>query len=547
MKLPETWRKVRLGTICQINPRLDTADKPTNDMIVSFVPMAAVDEVDGIIAKFETREYAEVSKGFTPFRNGDVLFAKITPSMENGKAAVATNLVNGLGFGSTEFHVLRPSEFLLAEYLLHFIRQPRFRKYAAAAFVGSGGQQRVPSAFLARTPIPLPPLNEQQRIVAILDEANELRRTRQKVIQEAQELNSNIFLSMFGNPIHNAKEYKRQPLGKLGKLDRGRSKHRPRDVDFLFGGSYPFIQTGDVTNSEGWITAYSQTYSEAGLAQSRLWPKGTLCITIAANIARTGILDFDACFPDSVVGFTPNNAVTSEYVMFAIGFFQAHLEKQAPQAAQKNINLEILRNLSLPAPPIEQQIHFSNIVGEIRKSLIAMGSAASSLDTITEQLSRMAFSGQLTETWRVYHHRELEAAARERDRKLAGQPRITLTEHAPEERRISSLLERNWLKSQWSEVQQSVWDALIHQRRGSLTPSEEGALTEFRQQCFQIEHLENADDRILRALEQLAGMGLIAKVSVRNEEGEYVTAYRPLRDEERSRGDDIAVLSGAVG
>ena len=150
---------------------------------------------------------------------------------------------------------------------------------------------------------------------------------------------------MFGDPISNPKGYRKVALGKLGQLDRGISKHRPRDAAFLYGGDYPFIQTGDVTNSGGWIISHSQTYSEAGLAQSRLWPKGILCITIAANIARTGILTFDACFPDSIVGFLPGPDVTIEYVMYAIGLFQYHLEAQAPQAAQKNINLQVLRTL----------------------------------------------------------------------------------------------------------------------------------------------------------------------------------------------------------
>ena len=151
----------------------------------------------------------------------------------------------------------------------------------------------------------MPTLQEQERIVAILRQAGEIRRFRREAMDEAQRLYSALFLEMFGDPITNPKPFKKQRLDSLGGLDRGQSRHRPRDAAFLFGGDYPFIQTGDVANSNGWITSDSQTYSEAGLAQSRLWQKGTLCITIAANIAKTGILTFDACFPDSVVGFLP--------------------------------------------------------------------------------------------------------------------------------------------------------------------------------------------------------------------------------------------------
>jgi type I restriction enzyme, S subunit len=168
MNLPKTWRLVRLSMVCEINPPLLGNERPNPETLVSFVPMAAVDEVAGKITRIETRAFREVSKGFTPFRENDVLFAKITPSMENGKAAIATELENGLGFGSTEFHVLRTTEHLSPEYLYYFVRQPRFRERARAAFVGSAGQQRVPRDFLERVQLPLPPLTEQQRIVAIL-------------------------------------------------------------------------------------------------------------------------------------------------------------------------------------------------------------------------------------------------------------------------------------------------------------------------------------------------------------------------------------------
>src|SRR5947207_4830086 len=125
-------------------------------------------------------------------------------------------------------------------------------------------------------------------------------------------------------------------LDELGSVSRGRSRHRPRDAAHLYGGPYPFVQTGDIKHAHLYLTTYNQTYSEAGLAQSRLWPKGTLCITIAANIAKTAILSFDACFPDSIVGFIPNSNVTVAYVHHWLELIQTDLENLAPQAAQKN-------------------------------------------------------------------------------------------------------------------------------------------------------------------------------------------------------------------
>lgn len=163
------WPIVPLLAVCELNPKLEANVRPAVDAPVTFVPMAAVDEQLAAITSPEERPYAEVQKGYTAFAEGDVLFAKVTPCMENGKAAVAHNLIGGIGFGSTEFHVLRPdTRLILAEYLLHFIRQPAFREQAKAAFVGTGGLQRVPPDFFKRVKLPLPSLPEQRRIVDAL-------------------------------------------------------------------------------------------------------------------------------------------------------------------------------------------------------------------------------------------------------------------------------------------------------------------------------------------------------------------------------------------
>jgi type I restriction enzyme S subunit len=141
-------------------------------------------------------------------------------------------------------------------------------------------------------------------------------------------------------------------LPNLGELARGKSKHRPRNDPKLYGGPYAFIQTAEVRASGGRIRRYSQTYNELGLAQSRLWPKGTLCITIAANIAETGILEFDACFPDSVVGLlVEGNPALARYVELYLRSVKDRLDRLAPATAQKNINLEILEQLEIPVPP----------------------------------------------------------------------------------------------------------------------------------------------------------------------------------------------------
>ncbi|MEE4220979.1 restriction endonuclease subunit S [Pseudomonas viridiflava] len=145
-------------------------------------------------------------------------------------------------------------------------------------------------------------------------------------------------------------------LSQAGWLDRGRSKHRPRSAEHLYGGPYPFVQTGTIRHSDTFISSVETTYSEAGLAQSRLWPIGTMCITIAANIGKTAILTMEACFPDSVVGFLPaTEEVSIRYVEYFMRSIQQKLENEAPATAQKNINLEILEKVVIPIPPFREQ------------------------------------------------------------------------------------------------------------------------------------------------------------------------------------------------
>ena len=156
-------------------------------------------------------------------------------------------------------------------------------------------------------------------------------------------------------------EYK--TLDQLGEVSRGRSKHRPRNDPSLFGGKYPFIQTADVKAANFYITEYDTTYNEKGLAQSRLWNPGTLCITIAANIADTGILAMDACFPDSVMGFLPYEGIADvRFVMYCFDILQQNCKKISQGAAQDNLSWEKLSTILFPAPPIEVQTQIADIL-----------------------------------------------------------------------------------------------------------------------------------------------------------------------------------------
>lgn len=165
--LPNGWRWIRLGDACHLNPRRPEIAR-ADGAPTTFIPMAAVAEEGRGIKAPELRPYDEIRKGYTFFAEGDVLFAKITPCLQNGKHAVAQGLKDGIGFGTTEFHVVRPGPDLTGEWVLYFLLQPAVLRGAETHFAGTVGQQRVPENYLANLAIPLPPLPEQRRIVSIL-------------------------------------------------------------------------------------------------------------------------------------------------------------------------------------------------------------------------------------------------------------------------------------------------------------------------------------------------------------------------------------------
>ena len=175
----------------------------------------------------------------------------------------------------------------------------------------------------------------------------------------------------------------------LGEFGRGRSKHRPRNDPSLYrGGKYPFVQTGDVARSNGIVRTYSSVYNDMGLAQSKLWPPGTMCITIAANIADTGILTFAACFPDSVVGFIPSPLFAdARYFEYFLRTAKQRIERFAPATAQKNINLEILSNVFIPLPPPTEMARIVAKVDQLMALCDTLEAALRRAETTAQKLA----------------------------------------------------------------------------------------------------------------------------------------------------------------
>lgn len=358
----------------------------------------------------------------TFLRKGDILIARLGDPL--CKACVFP--LDGLYITAVDVAILRiGSDVVNPKYLIYLLNSPWFKDQVKQYESGTT-RKRISRKNLDRIEMIFPPLPEQERIVARIEElfsqldagVETLKKTkaqlavyRQAVLKEAFEgrLTNHIPVSL-SLSWASGEETKKLPvipeewhyiaLKHLGDLGRGKSKHRPRNDPKLFlDGKYPFIQTGDVKAAINHITTFTKQYGEFGLSQSKIWPKGTLCITIAANIAETAFLGIEACFPDSVVGFTPNNSVLAEYIRYFIESQKIRLWAFAPATAQKNINLDTLEKLIVPYCGIDEQ---HNVISEIESRMSVCDSIEQTVDIALQQAEAMrqsilkeAFEGTL--------------------------------------------------------------------------------------------------------------------------------------------------------
>ncbi|MEO8152446.1 MAG: restriction endonuclease subunit S [Rhizobacter sp.] len=349
-----------------------------------------------------TAEAASMKSSANRFFPGDVLYGRLRPYLN--KVYLATFE----GICSPEFIVLPRTAGLSPEFLRYRLNSHDF--VAFAKHLNAGDRPRVDFDQISEFEILLPGEERQSQVVAYLDEqlsrldasvaalhrvqAN-LKRYRASVLKAACEgrlvpteaelarqefrefeTGEKLLQHLLAKRRTSQSERKfKEPaspvtdalpklpdgwhwatMPQVGELNRGKSKHRPRDDELLYGGPYPFVQTGDVRYADGILSRHSQTYSELGLQQSRLWPAGTLCITIAANIAETARLAYPACFPDSIVGFVCDGGeVMTKWIQMFLATAKEHLETFAPGTAQKNINLDVLQNTAIPLPPLAEQ------------------------------------------------------------------------------------------------------------------------------------------------------------------------------------------------
>ncbi len=407
-KLPPGWRWVRLGEVCSINPRRSRLSR-CPEAPTTFVPMRAVDEETGTITGAEIRPFAQVRKGYTYFQEGDVLFAKITPCMENGKSAIARNLLDGIGFGTTEFHVLRPTGEVTPEWIWLFVRRDGFRATAKAAFRGGVGQQRVPAEFLREHPLPLPPLPEQCRIVArieaLMERIREAWRLREEARQDADRLWQSVLADTFPRPGSElAPGWRWVRLGEVCSINprRSRLSRCPEAPTTFVPMRAVDEETGTITGAE--IRPFAQvrkgyTYFQEG---DVLFAKITPCMENGKSAIARNLLDGIGFGTTEFHVLRPTGEVTPEWIWLFVrrdGFRATAKAAFRGGVGQQRVPAEFLREHPLPLPPLPEQCRIVAHLESVRERVQALKNVQEHTEAHLKELERSildkAFRGEL--------------------------------------------------------------------------------------------------------------------------------------------------------
>jgi type I restriction enzyme S subunit len=396
MRLHDDCDTSPLGEVCQLNPpRKEIASLP-DDLDVSFVPMAAV-SADGRLVEVQTRKVGEVKKGFPHFRERDVLVAKITPCFENGKRWLAGSLVNGIGFGSTEFHVLRASGKVLPEWIYYFVSLPEFRRDGQLRMTGTAGQKRVPSSFLEEYRIPVPPLAVQEKTVGVLRRAEQLKEIREQANQLTNKIIQSAYFERFGDPSSTVR-WPRKTLADLCSMIRDGPHKRP---EYQSSG-VPFLTVHNISEM-GFLldeVFYISPEQHEELKRRVLPQRGDVLYTKGGTtgIAREVDVDFEFSVYVHVAVLRPKRDLMNP-TFLEISLNSRYCKEQAARLtrgiANRDLVLSQMRQVVVPTPPLELQEEFTKFVKRIRALQECQRQSAHEINELFHSLMHKAFRSDL--------------------------------------------------------------------------------------------------------------------------------------------------------
>lgn len=346
-------------------------------------------------------------------RSGDLVVVKSSGSKAkviSGRTAI---------FRYEEHEVFIPSNFTfglrsnieicIPEWIFYYLNSSAAKQYIAS-IVGTTTYPNLKKGPFLQMPLPVPSREIQRRTVTRIEALMaEIKKARQIMIEmrlDSTRIVKAALEELFGNvrygfKVKDVPNTQIKLIGGVAKMERGKFSYRPRNDPQFFGGKMPWVQIQNIPKDYGkYITTHMDTLNERGVSISKIFPRGTLVLSIAATIGAVGVLDFDACFPDSLVGISPDpNILDSGFLYWQLCFIREHLERIAPAAAQKNINLQILSQLSLWVPPLEEQksinVRFDGIKTKVQALLESADRDVQLLDNLEQSILERAFRGDL--------------------------------------------------------------------------------------------------------------------------------------------------------
>jgi len=335
--------------------------------------MNAVDDICGEVARLEAQPYRRVKKGYTHFEDGDVIFAKITPCMQNGKHAVVQGLIDGFGFGSTEFHVIRPSEQLIPEWIHFYLRRQETLDAALKTFTGTVGQQRVPASFLENLEVPLPTVEEQRRIATcVKEQLATVETARQAANTQAKDI-SLLRIRLLNEMLSTLDGVPTKVLGDHAPTTSGTTPARG-NMRYWEPAEVPWVKTGEVAFAP--ITQTEEAVSRIALAECSLTllpPKTVLVAMYGQGKTRgqSAMLEVAATTNQACLAILPNDTWEPEFLYYwLVASYQVLRDMSEDRGGnQANLNGALLKGLEVPAPDCAQQL---DVVRRIKAALHEM-------------------------------------------------------------------------------------------------------------------------------------------------------------------------------
>lgn len=399
--MKQGWETKKLGEVCEIRPpKKEAKERLNSNDLVTFLPMEDLGVLDRSITPAKQKTLKEVEGSYTYFANNDVLLAKITPCFENGKIGIARNLTNGVGFGSSEYIVLRNKGGISEEYLFYYLSRETFREEGRKNMTGAVGHKRVSREFIANYEIPLPPLPEQQRIVSILERCfaaiDKAKANAEQNLKNAKELFESYLQGVFENG-----NWETKTLGEIAFVKSGGTPLRHKTE--YWSGDIAWYSSGELNNL--YTTGPERHINELAIENSnaKLFLRGSLLIGMYDTAAlKMSILDRDGTFNQAIAGVKPNPKIDLIFILHAINAIKPEILNLRRGVRQKNLSLEKIKNIPIPFPSLKEQQTIVRQLDALRvetqKLEAVYRKKIKDLEELRKSILQKAFSGQLSES-----------------------------------------------------------------------------------------------------------------------------------------------------